>query len=86
MTRHDLKIWPQYFKAVRSGLKTFELRKNDRDYKVGDSIYFREWNPDTSEYTGDWTRAKITYILDGPLQIPGMCLMSINQTDWRSNI
>lgn len=32
---HELKIIPQYFEAVVKGIKTFELRKNDRDYKVG---------------------------------------------------
>lgn len=29
---HEIKIWPSQFDAVVSGHKTFEWRKNDRDY------------------------------------------------------
>lgn len=46
---HELKILPEYYEAVKSGLKRFELRKNDRDYRVGDQIRFREW--DGKNYT-----------------------------------
>lgn len=34
--RHDLKTWLQYFDAVVEGRKPFEVRRNDRDYQVGD--------------------------------------------------
>lgn len=40
MTTHRLKIHEQYADAVLSGTKTFEIRKNDRGYKVGDKIVF----------------------------------------------
>lgn len=40
MTLHTLKIKKVYGDAILEGLKTFELRKNDRDYKVGDLIQF----------------------------------------------
>ena len=33
---------------AQSGEKTFDVRKFDRDYQVGDSIELREWNPATS--------------------------------------
>lgn len=36
---HELKIAPEYFKDVRTGLKKFEIRKNDRDFKVGDRLF-----------------------------------------------
>ena len=35
---HELKIETQYYQAVEAGLKTFELRVNDRDFKVGDTV------------------------------------------------
>ncbi len=59
---HELKILPEYFEAVTSGRKRFEIRKNDRDYKVGDLLYLREWNAD--EFTGDSYKAEVTYITD----------------------
>lgn len=77
MTTHELKIWPEYFIAVKDGRKRFELRNADRDFKVGDEIFLREWNCHTNEYTGRTVLVEITYILEGPHAIPGMCLMSI---------
>lgn len=35
MTTHRLKIFVKYADAIMSGAKTFEIRKNDRDYEVG---------------------------------------------------
>mgnify|MGYP002763182630 FL=1 len=60
--QHDLKILPKYFKAVKAGKKKFELRKNDRDYKVGDEIHLEEWEP-IGEYTGRDIVKEITYVL-----------------------
>lgn len=40
MKLHELKIKRKYFDAILEGKKTFELRKNDRDYQVGDLIWF----------------------------------------------
>lgn len=60
--RHELKIHPQYFKAVESGRKYWEIRKNDRDFKVGDEVLLREW--DNTRYSGEEILAEITYMLD----------------------
>ncbi len=64
MKVHNLKIKPQYFKDVVSGDKTFEVRKNDRDFEVGDVIFLGEY--ENGRYTGITAYAKITYILDDP--------------------
>jgi hypothetical protein len=62
---HVLKTLPEYFKAVKEKRKTFEVRKNDRDFKVGDELILSEFNPKTSTYTGDTCGREITYILKG---------------------
>lgn len=58
---HKLKILPQYYDSIISNIKHFELRKDDRDYQVGDFIILQEW--ENGEYTGRETGFKIEYIL-----------------------
>lgn len=36
MKVHKLKILPEYYNAQIEGKKNFEIRKNDRNYQVGD--------------------------------------------------
>ena len=40
MTTHRLKVLIKYADAIMDGTKTFEVRKNDRNFKVGDKIAF----------------------------------------------
>jgi hypothetical protein len=59
---HELKIPPKNYRDVRWGDKSFELGKNDRDYKIGDTIILREW--DGTNYTNSPPIQKfIAYIL-----------------------
>ena len=44
-----LIFWPQYFDAVLLGKKTFEVRKNDRDFSFGDDLILKEFDP-TRDY------------------------------------
>lgn len=60
MKRHDLKIWPKYFKQIADKKKTFELRKNDRMFEVGDKVFLFEYDPETKEYTGKHILVTIT--------------------------
>ena len=43
---HELKISPEYYDAVVNGIKPFEIRKNDRNYSVGDALRLREFDKD----------------------------------------
>ncbi|OGG44201.1 hypothetical protein A2841_04165 [Candidatus Kaiserbacteria bacterium RIFCSPHIGHO2_01_FULL_48_10] len=56
------KIWLEYFDAVASGKKKFELRLNDFDVNEGDLLILEEWDPKTKEYTGRKTEKKVTYV------------------------
>jgi hypothetical protein len=76
---HELKTWPQYFRAVKSGRKRFEVRKSDRDFRAGDTLRLREWCNVDEEYTGDELRVGVSFILnDGPFAIPGVVVMSLD--------
>jgi len=57
---HELKIESEYLKAQLAGVKCFEIRKNDRDFQVGDRLHLREW--DGTEYTGRETTVFVTYM------------------------
>ena len=60
---HYLKILPQYYMAVENGTKTFEVRFNDREYKVGDILHLQEFVPPET-YTGRELYREVTYVLD----------------------
>lgn len=86
MKKHELKIWPSYFDAVASGIKTFEWRKNDRDFAVGDQLVLREWNPALATgvcgqlyaYTGRELTATVCYKAEGVFGIPeGWCILGL---------
>jgi hypothetical protein len=62
---HRLKIDPEYYEAIFSGEKTFEVRYNDRNYIQGDFIIFDETEHNNREkYTGRILYARIGYVLD----------------------
>ena len=56
------KIWPEYFEAVVSGKKKYELRLNDFEINEGDTLILEEWDPKTKEYTGRNVEKKATYV------------------------
>ena len=58
---HELKIYPKYFEKVLDGTKTFEVRKNDRGFQVGDTVILKEF--DNIKHSGREIQAEITYIL-----------------------
>lgn len=97
MKIHDLKTLPKFFRESLYGIKTFTIRKNDRDFEEGDYIKKIEVDVDkdgfgVSEYyrTGRTALFKITYILtheDFPEGIPeDYVIMSYEPaegTNWR---
>lgn len=65
MRSHALKTLPPYFEAVADGRKTFEVRKDDRGFAVGDMLVLREWDADAQQYTGRLAVRRVTYVLAG---------------------
>jgi hypothetical protein len=62
---HELKTWPKFFAEVFIRTKKFEVRLNDRDFKVGDTLILKEWDPIAKAYTGEELVRRVTFILEG---------------------
>ena len=78
--QHELRTWPRGFRAVLSGLKRYELRRNDRAFRVGDLLRLREWDPTTNRYSGRWVDVAVTLITEAgeyPGLEDGFCIMGI---------
>ena len=60
--RHHLKIKPAYFGAIVRGRKNFEIRKNDRNFNVGDILVLDEYTLKQG-FTGRWIECQVTYVL-----------------------
>lgn len=96
MKLHELKIKYEYLKEVAAGRKTFELRKNDRDYQVGDLIKFNCidstkiikkpacYTLTSDEYIRDDLLYKITYVLKDVPQYgldADYCILAIKRVE-----
>lgn len=77
MAEHELKTWPEFFDAVWRGVKTFEVRKDDRGFAVGDMLLLREYDAEADTYSGRWLTTQVTYILGGAFTLPGTVVMGI---------
>lgn len=84
MVEHQLKILPQYFNDIIYHNKNFEIRKNDRDFQVGDILVLNEW--EFGKYTGNIIIATVSYIYhaDGHHGVaPGYCILGLIDIQWR---
>lgn len=79
---HELKTAPEYFQGVYDETKLFEIRYNDRDYKVGDILHLREYVVGTNTYTGRSCLREVLYVFEAGEAttfgiLPGWCVMAI---------
>jgi hypothetical protein len=83
---HKVKSWPQFFEATLSGAKAHEVRRlTDRDYRVGDRLLLREYDPITATYSGRELVVRITYMTSAEAPCapseeclhPDFCILSI---------
>lgn len=61
---HELKTINPFFEQVWRGNKTFEVRKNDRDFQVGDELLLKEYFQETDTY-GRALEILVSYVLYG---------------------
>ena len=72
---HQIRLAKSYFDDVVNGIKTFELRKNDRGYKKGDILEMMEFAD--GKNTGRTVKVLVTYILEDYTGIEdGYCIMA----------
>ncbi len=79
---HKIKCWPVYFEAIVSGEKTFEVRKDDRNYAVGDVLRIHEWDDERQKFTGREEDRTVVYKMNGGkfgVQ-EGYCVLGIQET------
>lgn len=80
MTHHVLKCHPHFFAAIVEGKKTFEIRRNDRRYQVGDTFTLREYDPSfgyTRKESGPFEIAYLMTDEDFPAILPGFVIMGL---------
>ena len=78
MNTHYLKTLPEFFQAVSSGKKRFEIRKDDRGFMVGDTLLLQEF--DGTHFTGQIVRCVVTYRTTYE-QKPGFVVLGIEGSE-----
>lgn len=80
MKEHRLKSWQPWFNDVAEGRKTFEYRRDDRGFEVGDHLILEEYDPRIHAYGGGVCRVEVSYIMrNAPSLPPDYCIMSIDR-------
>ncbi len=79
MKEHHVKIERTFFEAVEIGSKTFEIRKNDCNYQVGDVLVLWEID-DKDNLTGPAIVKEITYMTQYA-QTDNYVVLAINKPD-----
>ncbi|WP_334729039.1 DUF3850 domain-containing protein [Nostoc sp.] len=77
-TIHTLKTVEPYFTQVKDKKKTFEVRRDDRGYKVGDILKLLKYDARQQKFSGEEVLAEVTHMLDNyPALEYGYVILSI---------
>lgn len=78
---HLLKVREPFWSALRDGTKTFEVRKNDRDFRAGDELVLARYPRSSSDTVVMLMR--VTYVLTHECFqagiMPGYCVLGIDE-------
>jgi ASC-1-like (ASCH) protein len=75
---HSLKIDPEFYDLLKTGKKTSELRKNDRNYKTGDTLVLHAYEKEIGYLDSIVLRFSVTHVLENFDGLkPGYCILSI---------
>lgn len=98
LREHELKTLPEMYDDIICGVKNFEVRRNDRDFAVGDTLVLYEYDPDARRvdenqvehvgaYTGRHCRREVQYVLrrfDGVTE--GYVVMALAPSRWTPSV
>lgn len=83
---HVLKCWTAFYTEIADGRKRHDLRRvTDREFRIGDRLQLREFDPESGHYTGREQTVEVTYITSADLPCalseealnPDFCILSI---------
>lgn len=81
---HTLKTLAPFWDDVMAGVKPFEVRRNDRDFTLGDILILRRMRqdePDLPDWDGDYMDIykRVSYVLTGGQFgiLPGYVVMAV---------
>ena len=84
MQTHELKTHSEYWHEVARGNKSFEVRKDDRGFEVGDTLILNEYN---DGYLPGIITTKVIYILRNASQFglqDGYCILGLGDITVRA--
>lgn len=77
---HVIKILPSYYEQKLKGIKPWELRVNDRDYKTGDLLIEKEWT-ENGGYTGRFIIEQVLHVFHNLPYLPdGIVIMTTDSS------
>lgn len=80
---HELKLDPARMAEVLAGTKTHEVRRFDRDFKLGDTLLLREFDRQSNRFVGPAAFMEVTNVtLPGTYGLPAAIgVMSVAMRD-----
>lgn len=80
MTDHQLKITTYWFLEILNNFKRWEIRKNDRDFKVGDWLILFEHNTGGG-YTSGSTACEVMAVHKSSFVNPDMVIITLGEPE-----